>query len=92
MLLYYIVETKSKVKGRWDENDNQNKISKKPSKHIRKSVDHYFAWTIFSNAPKNVKTRKNLKASHIALWKPNVNVYKDSERLALLVIDVTKRS
>ena len=29
----------------------------------------------------NAKTRKNLKASYIALWKPNLNKQKDFERL-----------
>ena len=30
---------------------------------------------------KNAKTRKNLNASYIALWKPDLNEQKDFERL-----------
>ena len=38
---------------------------------------------VISNAPKNAKTRKNLEASYIALWKSGINEQKDFERLVL---------
>ena len=38
----------------------------------------YYCWLkpYYSNAPKNSKTRKNLKASYIALCKPDPNDFK----------------
>ena len=30
-------------------------------------------WDVISNAPKDAKTRKNLEASYIALWRPDLN-------------------
>ena len=38
---------------------------------------------------KNAKTRKNLEASYIALWKPDLNEQKDFERLGLFRNGVT---
>ena len=32
-----------------------------------------FTWTVISNALNNVKTRKNLEASYISLWEPDIN-------------------
>ena len=37
-------------------------------------------------------TRKNLEASYIALWKPNLNEQKDFERLVLFRNGVTERN
>ena len=42
-----------------------------------------------SNTPKNAKTTKNLEASCIALWKPDLNQQKDFERLVLFRNGVT---
>ena len=42
-----------------------------------------------SNAPKSAKTRENLEASYIALWKPDLNEQKDFERLVLFRNGVT---
>ena len=53
-------------------------------KHLRSNINHYFTWAIISNAPKNTKTRKNLEASYIALWKPDLNKQKDIERLEIV--------
>ena len=36
------------------------------------------------------KTRKNLKASYIALWKPDLNEKKDFEKLVLFRNDVAQ--
>ena len=57
--------------------------SSEPSKHHQSNINHYFTWAVISNAPKNTKTRKNLEASYIALWKPDLNEQKDFERLVL---------
>ena len=38
---------------------------------------------------KNAKTRKNLEASYIALWKPEYNKQKDFGRLVLFRNGVT---
>ena len=40
-------------------------------------------WAVISNAPKDAKTRKNLEASYIALWKPDLNEQNDFEGLVL---------
>ena len=54
-----------------------------PSKHPRRNINHYFTWAVISNAPKSVKTRKNLEASYVALWKSDLDKQKDFERLVL---------
>ena len=41
-------------------------------------------WTIISNTPQNAKTRKNVEASYVALWKPDLNKQKNFERLVYL--------
>ena len=61
----YIGETKRKLV-RWDEHNNPTK-SLESSKHFCYNIDHCLTWTITSNAAKNAKTRKNIKASYIAL-------------------------
>ena len=43
----------------------------------------------FQMLQKNAKTRKNLEASYIALWKPDLNEQKDFERLVLFRNGVT---
>ena len=42
-----------------------------------------------ANAPKNAKTKKNLEASYIALWKSDLNEQKEFERLLLFRNGVT---
>ena len=79
----YIGETKSKAEVRWNEHNNPTKWSE-PSKHLQSNINHYFTWAVISNAPKNVKTRKNLEASYIALWRPDLNEQMDFERLFYL--------
>ena len=61
----YIGKTRNNTDVR--SNKHNNSTSSEPSKHFRIYIDHYFTWTIISNAPKNSKTRKNLEASYIAL-------------------------
>ena len=78
--LRYIGETKRNAEVRWNEHNNPTKSSE-PSKHFRSNINHCFTWAVISNAAKNAKTRKNLEASYIALWEPNLNEKKDFERL-----------
>ena len=78
----YIGETKRNAEVRWNEHNNPTKSSE-PSKHLPNNINHYFTWAVISNAPKDAKTRKNLEASYIALWKPSPNEQKDFERLVL---------
>ena len=84
----YIGETKRNAEVRWNEHNNPTKNSE-PSKHLRSNINHYFTWAVISIAPKNAKTRKNLEASNIALWKPDFNEQKDFERLVLFRNGVT---
>ena len=77
-----IAETKRNAEVRWNEHNNPTKSSE-PEKHLQSNINHHFTWTIISNAPKNAKTRKNLEASYIAVWKPDLNEQKDFERLVL---------
>ena len=84
----YIGKTKRNAEVSLNEHNNTTKSSE-PSKHLRSNINHYFTWAVISNAPKNAKTRKNLEASYIALWKPNLNEQKDFERLVLFRNGVT---
>ena len=83
-----VKETKRNAEVRWNELNNPTKSSE-PSKRLRSNINHYFTWAVISNASKNAKTRKNLEASYIALWKPDLNKQKDSERLVLFRNGVT---
>ena len=75
----YLGETKRNVEVRWNEQNNPTKSSE-PLKHLRRNITHCFTWAVISNAPKNVKTSRNLETSYIALWKPDLNEQKDFER------------
>ena len=88
---YYIGETKHNADVRWNEDNNPTKSSE-PSKHLRSNINHYIIWAVISSAPpkkKNAKTRKTLKASYIALRKPDLNEQKHFERLVLFRNGVT---
>ena len=84
----YIGETKLNSKVRSNEHNNPT-TSSEPSKDFRSNISHYFTWAVISNAPKNVKTTKNLEASCIALWKPDLNEQKLFEKLVLFRNGVT---
>ena len=84
----YIVEARRNAELRWNEQNKATKSSE-PSKHFRSNIDHCFPWAMISNPPKNVKTVKNLEASYIALWKPDLNEQRDFEILVLLKNDLT---
>ena len=43
-----------------------------------------FARAVMTNVTKNSKTRKNLEASYIVLWKPDLNEQNDFERIVFL--------
>ena len=73
---------------RSNEHNNPTKSSE-PLKHLRSNINHCFKWAVISNAPKNAKTRKNLEASYIALWKPDLNEQEDFRRLVLFRNGVT---
>ena len=84
----YIGETKLNAKVGSNEHNNPNKSSE-PSKHLRSNINYSFTWVVISNAQKIAKTRKNLEASYIALWKPDLNEQKHFERLVLFRNGVT---
>ena len=84
----YVGKIKRNAKVRWNEHNNPTKSSE-PSKHLRSNISQCFTWAVMSNAPKNPKTRKNLEASYIALWKPDLNEQKDFERLASFTNGIT---
>ena len=77
-----VVHVNAKV--RWNKRNNRHKSSE-PSKHLRSNINHFFTRAVISNAPDNAKTRKNLEASYIALWEPDLNKQKDFERLILFI-------
>ena len=82
MSLIALYDTKRNAEVRWNE-PNNSILSSEPSKPLRSNISHCFTWAVISNAPKNGKTRKNLAASCIVLWKPDLNEQKDFERLVL---------
>ena len=62
----YIGKCKHYAKVTWNKHNNPTKSSE-PSKHLQSNVNPYFTWAVISNAPKNIKTKRNLEASNIAL-------------------------
>ena len=86
--LCYICGSKRHAEVRWNEYNNPTKSSDS-SKHIRRNINHYFTWTVISNAPKNPKAGKNLESSYIALYKPDLNKQEDFERLVCFRSGVT---
>ena len=77
-----------KCEVRWNEHNNLTKSSES-SKYLGGNINHDFTWAVILNTPKNAKTRKNLEASYIALWKHDLNQQKDFERLVLFRNGVT---
>ena len=80
-------ETELNAEVRWNQHNNPTKSSE-PSKHLQSNISHYS--TIFQMLQKIAKTRKNLEASYIALWKPVLNEQEDFERLVLFRNGVTQ--
>ena len=84
----YVGETTCNAGVRWNEHNNPTKSSE-TSKHLQSNTNQCFTWTAISNAPKRAETWKNLEASYIALWKPDLNEQKNFERLVLFRNGVT---
>ena len=84
----YIGETKRNVHTRWNEHNNPNQSSE-PARHIKENIEHEFNWSILMPAPTNIRCRKNLEASLIALKKPSLNEQIDSKKLNLFRNGVT---
>ena len=80
-------QNKHNAEVRWNEHNNPTKCSE-PSK-LQSNNNHYFAWAVISNTPKNAKNWKNLEASYIALWKTDHNKQKGFEKLVLFGNGVT---
>ena len=84
----YIGETKRNVEVRWGEHNNPRGTSE-PSKHLYNFPTHSFTWSVLMSAPKNVRIRKNLEASEVALKRPELNNQVDSKKLTLFRYGVT---
>ena len=84
----YIGETKRNVEVRWGEHNNPQGKSE-PSKHLYNFTTHSFTWSVLMSASKNVRIRKNLEASEVALSKPELNNQVDSKKLTLFRYGVT---
>ena len=85
----YICETKRNVEVRWNEH-NQLKAQNHQNTFEATSTTILHDLS-FQMLQKNAKTKKNLEASYIALWKPNLNEQKDFERLVLFRNGVTEQ-
>ena len=84
----YIGETKRNVELRWDEHNDARKSSE-PAKHLFHHPTHSFTWSIIMSAPQNLRVRKNLEASFIALKAPVLNNQMESKKLTLFRHGVT---
>ena len=84
----YIGETHRNARVRWNEHENINKDSE-PAKHLKDNLTHSFIWKILLPASLNFRQRKNLKASQIALKRPNLNNQVDTKTLILFTNGVT---
>ena len=84
----YIGETERNVSVRWNEHNHPDGKSE-PSKHLRENIDHEFTWSVISDAPKNMRTRRNLEASFFGLYKPSLNEQLESNTLNLFRNGVT---
>ena len=84
----YIGETKRNVEVRWGEHNNPQGTSE-PFKHLYKFPTHNFTWSVLMSAPKNVRIRKNLEASEVALKRPELNNQVDSKKLTLFCYGAT---
>ena len=68
----YIGETRRNVELRWEEHENISKDFE-PAKHLKENFSHKFSWKILFAAPENIRIRKILEASEIALKRPGLN-------------------
>ena len=84
----YIGETIRNVEERWSEHNSADNKSE-PAKHLANNKEHSFLCSILLAAPKDGRTRKNLKAFFIAKLKPSLNRHEDSNMLTLFRNGVT---
>ena len=86
----YIGETKRNVEVRWSEHNDPRRKSE-PASHLAKNKNnnHSFTWKVIMNAPQNIRFRRNLEASLVAIEKPNLNNQVDSKKLTLFRYGVT---
>ena len=73
---------------RWSEH-NDHRGKSEPAKHLAQHPSHAFTWQVLLTAPQNVRQRKNLEASMVALYKPKLNNQVDSKKLTLFRYGVT---
>ena len=78
----YIGETDRNVEKRWSEHHNPTEKTE-PARHLSNNIGHLFAWEILMPAPKENRTRKNLKAFFITVQKPLLNEQVKSNILHL---------
>ena len=84
----YIGETKRNVEIRWSEHEDP-KGKSEPAVHLAENKGHCFTWKVIMNAPQNIRCRKNLEASIVAIRRPNLNNQVDSKKLTLFRYGVT---
>ena len=84
----YIGETKRNVETRWSEH-NDPRGKSEPANHLAENNGHSFTWKVVINAPQNIRFRKNLEASFVAIRRPDLNNQVDSKKLTLFRYGVT---
>ena len=81
-------ETKRNTITRWSEHNNPTKDSE-PADHLKRNIDHFFAWNIIANASKYTQTRKNLESLFIAQYRPSLNDQTKFNKLLLFRNGIT---
>ena len=84
----YAAETTTKVSVCYDEHSKPS-IKSKTAAHLEKRNDLCFTWKISSNAPSNIRTRKNIEVFSITIIRPILNEKIDSDALILFRNGVT---
>ena len=84
----YIGETKRNVEVRWKEHENPSGKSE-PAKHLYQNPSHSYTWRVLMNAPQNMRVRRNLEASFVALHRPILNNQLETKKLTLFRYGVT---
>ena len=84
----YMGETKRNTITRWSEHNNPTKDSE-PAEHLKRNIDHFFAWNIIANASKYTQTRKNLESLFIAQYRPSLNDQTKFNKLLLFRNGIT---
>ena len=84
----YIGETKRNVEIRWAEH-NDPRGKSEPASHLYGNPTHSFQWRVIMSAHKNLRIRRNLEASVVALNRPKLNNQLESKKLTLFRYGVT---